>query len=548
MKLFGSKDQDDNDAEMGAPDDGFDAIDDVADDIEGDGTDTGALAAPVRVSGGGGGGKKGLLLGVGAVVLLGLGGGYYYLTGMQDDAPVPVVVAAHKKAPPQPKPAAPAVKPAVATAAATSVPVPAPVLAPVSVSSAAPTAPAADPLDIPPQGAMPAVPLQPVPTGMPATAPALSAPPAAANAGASAATPVTASAPTSAPGEAAPQDLPVPSNVALAPGAPTGDMPSPDTSAEKNAAAPVWAQPGADVPVSPQEAGARAANALATAKPSDAEMAIVQNAAVLDQLSQPAATTAAAGTATKAEDKTATAKANDKAAAAAAASPSPVAQGDMKTVDQLLQQDAIIRPLPNGYVTILKNHDAGDLDSRLTRARQALSDNNNAAALELFNQLLKSYPKDTRAMMGRAVSLQKMGQVDEALAAYEDVLNAAPKNLEALTNMLGLLKNKDPQLALEKLQDLRAAYPYQVDITAQLGVAYAQTGDYDNALKYLNMAAALDPENAYVLYNQAVLFDKTGHSDKAGDLYRQIIRMVAEGTIKDPLPVEQIKKRLIDLR
>ncbi|MBI1216193.1 MAG: hypothetical protein GC185_10305 [Alphaproteobacteria bacterium] len=61
------------------------------------------------------------------------------------------------------------------------------------------------------------------------------------------------------------------------------------------------------------------------------------------------------------------------------------------------------------------------------------------------------------------------------------------------------------------------------------------------------MAQALAPENAYVLYNQAVLYDKMGQSGKAGDLYRQIVRMYAEGDIKDPLPIDQIKQRLIDL-
>ena len=150
--------------------------------------------------------------------------------------------------------------------------------------------------------------------------------------------------------------------------------------------------------------------------------------------------------------------------------------------------------------------------------------------------------------MGRAISLHKLGQKDEALAAYEAVLNRDPKNLDALNNMLGLLKEKDPQLAVEKLQELQAAYPYSGDITAQLGVAYASTGQYDQALRYLNLADGLKPGSAFVLYNKSVLLDKMGRTREAAPLYRLILRMAAEGDIDQSLPLESIRRRLAALQ
>jgi tetratricopeptide (TPR) repeat protein len=146
--------------------------------------------------------------------------------------------------------------------------------------------------------------------------------------------------------------------------------------------------------------------------------------------------------------------------------------------------------------------------------------------------------------MGRAVALQKLGQDDAALAAYESVLNNDPKNLEALTNMLGLLKKKDPKLAIEKLGQLRETYPYNADITAQLGIAYGSAGQFEDALKYLDMAEALSPGSASVLYNRAVLYDRMGRAQQAGDLYRQIVRMAAEGNLDQTLPLEAIRRRL----
>lgn len=568
MKLFGGKDQGDDATEMDAHDDTFDVEggethdghdgheahddvdgvdDDVAAEIEGADGAPAELSAPARAGGGGSGGsKKTALLGGLVLVLAGLGGGYYYLNSMGNDA-IPVVPLAHKKTADALHHAADKIKDAAtqiktgalemknAAQGATVPPQPSPVASNQNLSVASNQNPPAAANQTPPVAtsladvSATAINTAAVANG-PASAPvaALATPPA----------PVAAAAMPPAPapkGANAAPDLPVPANMMQA----AVNASAPDTSSNV-AAAPAWAQPGAEVPATKAELARKAADALAAAKPSDAEMAIVQNAAVLDQLSQPVAQ----GAATPA-DIAAKAKAASVVRVVNAAP--GVDKSDMKTVDQLLERDAIIRPLPEGYVTILKNHDAGDLDSRLARARVALADNNNAAALELFNELHNDYPKDTRVMMGRAVSLQKMGQTDDALAAYESVLNLNPKNLEALTNMLGLLRAKDPQLALSKLQQLREAYPYQPDIAAQLGVVYAQTGDYDNALKYLDMARALAPENAYVLYNQAVLFDKMGRSEKAGNLYRQIVRLAAEGSIKDPLPIDQIKQRLIDL-
>jgi tetratricopeptide (TPR) repeat protein len=150
--------------------------------------------------------------------------------------------------------------------------------------------------------------------------------------------------------------------------------------------------------------------------------------------------------------------------------------------------------------------------------------------------------------MGRALAAQKLGQVDVALAAYEDVLSQDPSNVDALTNMLGMLKGQNTQLAVQKLSDLRETYPFNADITAQLGVAYAGTRDYENALKYLDMADALRPGSTLVTYNRAVVYDHLGRPDLAIPLYNKIVQQAADGTLDSPVPVESIQRRLSVLR
>ncbi|TAL35556.1 MAG: tetratricopeptide repeat protein [Alphaproteobacteria bacterium] len=567
MKLFGKKDdapadapeldspdetaaaETDMGADMGADPGGF--AEPSGEEIPGDApTDETALAAPARGPVGGGGNKKKMMAAGGLLALLVLGGGagYYYFV-MMDEGTAPL------------QPAPPAVVAAVPPAPATAAPV-APAN-PAAVQPAA-TSPANDPLNSANPGNFAGSPAQPAlaeaPGATPAAVPAESAPAATAPAGLgptpgdeATAVPLTPGAPPpagtetsaagpagiEAPAEEPPQDLPMPAMpaatapvdnsaapVAAMPGAPAGTGAAPPAAAANGGAT----AGGTAVPPNGAQATAvPGGKPAAPGKPSDAEMAIVQNAAVLDQLS----TQAAPGQPNRPFDPN---------------QAPPDQSTALRTVDQLLEQPAIVRPLPLGWLTVRKEHESEDVDTRLTVARAALAQNNNKSALQLFNDLKKKYPKDKRILMGRAVTLQKLGQYDAALSAYEAVLNNDPKNLEALTNMLGLLKLKDPALALEKLEQLRDAYPYNGDITAQLGIAYAGAGRFEDGLRLLEMAEALNPGSAYVLYNKAVLYDKMGRSRQAGDLYRQIMRLAANGDLDQDLPLDAIQRRLAVLR
>lgn len=584
---FGDPALDDMSLDAGAEDAGAPAADEGLDDLDAPASEFGEteepLAAPSRkLASAAGGGRRNLLILLLLLVLAGLGGGYFYFMGGMPEPPQPAVV---KATVPQPAPAKldKLKKDAEKKAADGMMPAPLPGDAGGEqiVPPADPFAAVNDPLALepvpgaPPQpGADPLAGLETAPAAPPQPAPAdadaqadplnLGAPPADEAAAAipaesmmTAAAPVAAApdeqmpempppempqpgaevaagvaavpapAPAAAPGQG--EDLPMPVDAA------TGQTAAPavETAAPKEEA-PAWAAPG-----NPEVPGTT--NPLAkTASPSEAELAIVQSAAVLDNMAPPKAAKGAAKDAGKEQPKS-TGAPFDPAA------PRPGTQEALEKVGEIIEKPAVIRPIPSGYMVIRKDSEAGDVDSRLTAARVALAQNRTTAALELFDDLKKDFPKDRRALMGRAVALQKLGQNDEALAAYEDVLRRDPKNLDALTNMLGLLKAKDPMLAIDKLLDLRNAYPYQGDITAQLGIAYATAGRYDEALKYLEMADALKPGSSYVMYNRAVLYDKMGRSRDAGALYRQLLRMAADGELDQQLPLDAIRKRLAAL-
>jgi len=557
MKLFGSKDDQEQEDVFAEEVDGAESADESfepSDDAFAENAG-GALSAPSRkLEGGGGKGKKGLLLGVLGLLLVGGGGGgaYYYMMMMEEpvaaprvakvltpkgDAPAPAaatnaapgavppamdVTADIMGAPPMPQvPADMPQDPLLAAAPATPAASEAGALPDAAASAANGAAPAVDPfteLGAPPSD--PAAPVGAAATPVPAAT----------------ATPDTAAPVTAAPDAlAAAPDMPdeapmtesfAPLSVAETP-ADTA-APAPDTAAAApkedlpmprmlETAAPATPQTATDGAVT----GATAAPAAQTTAPAtNAEKAIVENAAVLDQLSAPAAATAA----------------------------DPAAAG--KTINEILGggQDAIVRPMPDSYVVVRKETDGSALAARLKQGRSALMNNNDMAALQMFNEMQQDFPRDNRVSMGRALAMQKLGQYDQALGAYEEILEKDPKNLEALTNMLGILKQQNPSLALEKLGELREAYPFNADIAAQLGVAYASMQSYAEALKYFDIADALKPGNGYVMYNRAVALDRMGQEEKAAAVYRLIVRLAAEGALKEPVPVEVIRQRLSTMR
>ena len=262
-----------------------------------------------------------------------------------------------------------------------------------------------------------------------------------------------------------------------------------------------------------------------SAEPTSAELAIVQNAAVLDSLSPPSSV-----------DMRAFGVVSDDAI-----------YNELLATD-ILSQPADIRALPEKYLVVRKDHSASNASSRLTAARTALSYGRYSAALGLFEELYKKGSWNESVSMGRAVSLQKIGQIPLAVSAYKEIVEKNPKNVDALTNMLGLLNGQGPDEAIEKLLQLRDIFPFNSNVTAQLGVVYGVAGDYENALKYLEMADALKPGNPNILYNRAIVYDRMGRTIQAANIYRQILLLAGDGILNQNFPIETVRNRLSVIR
>jgi Tfp pilus assembly protein PilF len=164
-------------------------------------------------------------------------------------------------------------------------------------------------------------------------------------------------------------------------------------------------------------------------------------------------------------------------------------------------------------------------------------------ALGFYDAALKAEPTSVLAMLGRGAALQKLGQNNEARAAYEAVLKTDAQNREALINLTGLLAESQPADALRRLMDLDNEYPGFSPIKAQIGMTYAKMGNLDGALDYLQRAIALTPDAVMYHFNLAVVLDRMNLREQAAGSYRQVLALMAGRNVPE-LSKPDIERRL----
>lgn len=188
------------------------------------------------------------------------------------------------------------------------------------------------------------------------------------------------------------------------------------------------------------------------------------------------------------------------------------------------------------------------LDSQVVAAGRALKLGRLDAALEMYEDLYRQNPRDSRILMGRAVTLQKLGKEETAISAYEELLRLDQDNPDAVVNLAGLIRKKYPAVALGKLLDLRQKYPDNAGIAAQIGVAYADSGNLQDAYKYLSMASGLKPNDPQHYYNMAVVAERAGELKKAISLYEKALEVDAVHGTGRGISRDKIYDRLARLR
>lgn len=202
----------------------------------------------------------------------------------------------------------------------------------------------------------------------------------------------------------------------------------------------------------------------------------------------------------------------------------------------------------SSFVVVRKSAGANSREAKIVAAQRALKLERYTSALEIYEELYKKAPKNKQILMGLAVAQQGSGFAESAIATYEELLKIDSKNTDATVNMLGLIKTQYPSVAYRKLRDLWTKNTSNSGIAAQLGLTSASMGNAEEALRYLGIAAGMEPQNASHFYNMAVVSDQAGAYKDAVDLYQKALEVdIAHGGGRS-IPREKVYDRLANLR
>jgi Flp pilus assembly protein TadD len=160
---------------------------------------------------------------------------------------------------------------------------------------------------------------------------------------------------------------------------------------------------------------------------------------------------------------------------------------------------------------IVRQRDDPVLLAQLGRLR--LQSGAAAEALEVFGRLLNATPRNIDALDGRGVALDLLGRHAEAEQSYRAALALAPDSLRTANNlaMSLLLAGRGAEAAaiLERLARFPAAPPR---VLANLAVARATMGDRDGAESLLRGSGGNGDVDAII---QALSGDATAKSERS---------------------------------
>lgn len=202
----------------------------------------------------------------------------------------------------------------------------------------------------------------------------------------------------------------------------------------------------------------------------------------------------------------------------------------------------------SSFVVVNKDRSANSLSAQIVSAERAIALGRYGAAIEIYTKLLKRSPKHEGALLGRAVALQNLGRVDEAISAYQDVLDASPDNIDAHINMLGLVSHKYPAVALERLSKLSQENPGNIQLMGQIAFVQAQIGRYEEALESFAVIASSDTKNPQHILNMAIVADQAGLKSEAIEYYQQALDLDTVYGGGRSIARDEIFDRLANLR
>ena len=171
----------------------------------------------------------------------------------------------------------------------------------------------------------------------------------------------------------------------------------------------------------------------------------------------------------------------------------------------------------------------------------ALVKEDNETAAQSYGELAKLYPDDPDVQMSLGRANEDLGKLNEAKAAYQQVVRAQPGYGAALLSLGRVqVKSGHPEEALRSLQDALATKQFDAEpealgmIHSVIGVAYRETGKLDKSLEHLNRSLEIRRKmkdqrgQGATLQNLATVYEYMGDPARALETQKKALALYRE--------------------
>jgi len=164
----------------------------------------------------------------------------------------------------------------------------------------------------------------------------------------------------------------------------------------------------------------------------------------------------------------------------------------------------------------------------------------NDLAVQIYEDMEKKYPQNSRAAFALASLSDRSGNKREALKLYQDILEKDDSNAPSLNNLAYLYAENysNPEKALELAMKAYRKPPHSPEIMDTLGYVLLQNDRPDQAFKLLKKASAMLPDNPTVNYHMALAYKAKNRPDQASPLLKEALE-------KGDFPEQEAAKKLL---
>lgn len=191
---------------------------------------------------------------------------------------------------------------------------------------------------------------------------------------------------------------------------------------------------------------------------------------------------------------------------------------------------------------------AEDTDTPYHRAIKDFAAGRYDAALKKYQDILAENGKDRLALLGIAMSSERLGRGAEAQAAYDRFLIIEPTNPSILSRVLESAAGMEPSQAIARLENLVNNGVQAASLLATVSDLKSAVGQTETALGYMNAAIERAPDTAIYHLNAGILSDRLRRSREALGHYSEFIRLFEQQPIFLETSVDGVRERARFLR